>query len=341
MRHDAVKKTTARTKCPRRCAVLRLVVAVLLIAGWGWPAGGPLYAQDYPTRTIRILTNSSAGGTYDIFARALASELNARWGQPVIVEPRPGGNFMIAGRACADAEPDGYTLCVLSGETLVYSEFLYKDVPYDPRKDFAPVTNLFFNTQALVANAGLDIRTIKDLIALAKTKPLAFSAPAVGQRLFIERLIKENGMNMVSIPFRGGGDAIAALLNGSTPVLFSGGLNFPPLVREGKIVSLAVDSPTRSPLFPDVPTLAEQGYFEKLNRNYVGLVVPAATPPALIERLHDGVVAVVKDPEFRQKQMIDRALEPITGTPAEFAGFLDQDRVSFERIIRNANIERE
>src|SRR5436190_1804203 len=226
-------KTTAMTMSPRAfaraCAALCIaarLIAVVMATGSAWAASDVL-TQNYPTRAIKIMTNSSAGGTYDIVARALASELHKRWGQPVIVEPRPGGNFMIAGRACAESTPDGYTLCALSGETLVYSEFLYKNVPYDPRRDFAPVTNLFFNTQVLVAAALLNVKTLDDLVLLGKTKPLAFSAPAVAQRLFLERLINEKGMNMVSVPFRGGGEAITALLNGSTPVLFSGGVNFP------------------------------------------------------------------------------------------------------------------
>jgi tripartite-type tricarboxylate transporter receptor subunit TctC len=317
-----------------------MLLAVVLASAYAWTAGDVL-AENYPTRTIKILTNSSAGGTYDIFARALASELHKRWGQPVIVEPRPGGNFMIAGRACAESTSDGHTLCVLSGETLVYSELLYKNVPYDPRKDFVPVTNLFFNTQALVAAAILNINTLDELVLLAKKTPLAFSAPAVAQRLFLERLIRDKGMNMVSVPFRGGGEAITALLNGSTPVLFSGGVNFPPLIREGKIIGLAVDSPKRSPLFPQVPTLAELGYPEKLNRNYVGLVLPAATPQAVVDRVYRQIIAVMNDPIFRLQQLIDRALEPIADTPDEFSQFLDEDRSSFDQVVRDAKIERQ
>jgi len=331
--------------CNRVRNALRVVAVYMLLvtvvgAGAGWMTAITA-ADEYPTHTVRILTNSGAGGTYDIFARALAAELQKRWGQTVIVEPRPGGSFMIAGRACAESAPDGHTLCVLSGETLVYSEFLYKYAPYDSRKDFAPVTNLFFNTQVLVAAELLKVKTLDDLIHLAQQKPLAFSAPAVGQRLFLERLIQQKAMNMVSVPFRGGGEAITALLNGSTPVLFSGGLNFPPLIREGKIVALMVDSPKRSPLFPNVPTLLELGYAEKLNRNYVGLVVPSATPPTIVRQLHVDIVAVMNDPIFRQQTLIDRALEPATDSPAEFANFLDEDRTSFDHLAREANIERQ
>lgn len=332
-------------ECSRACKFLRAVAVFILLASVVGASAcwmiATTAAAGYPTHTVRVLTNSSAGGTYDIFARALAAELQKRWGQAVIVEPRPGGSFMIAGRACAESAPDGHTLCVLSGETLVYSEFLYKYVPYDPRKDFAPVTNLFFNTQALVAAEVLKVNTLDDLIHLAQQKPLAFSAPAVGQRLFLERLIQQKGMNMVSVPFRGGGEAITALLNGSTPVLFSGGLNFPPLIREGKIVALLVDSPKRSPLFPNVPTLLELGYTEKLNRNYVGLVVSSATPSTIVSQLHEDIVAVMNDPIFRQQTLLDRALEPATNTPAEFANFLDEDRTSFDRLARGADIERQ
>jgi len=317
-----------------------LLIVMLVAAGLpGCPRNAA--AQVFPTHTVRIITNSSAGGTYDIFARALASELQRRWGQAVIVEPRPGGNFTIAGRACADSAPDGNTLCVLSGETLVYADALYKNVPYDSRKDFTSVTNLFFNTQTLVASTLLGTKTFDEMITLAKTKPLAFSAPAVAQRLFLERVFQSRGVDVVSVPFRGGGEAVTALLNGSTPILFSGGANFPPLIRDGKIVGLAVDSSNRSPLFPEVPTLGELGYPEKLNRNYAGLVLAAGAEPTLVKRLHDDVIAIMNDPTFRQQQLIDRALEPIADTPTQFARFLSQDRASFEKIVTQANIQRQ
>ncbi len=120
-------------------------------------------AQDYPSRPIRAIINVSAGGTADVFLRTLGEGLHRRLGQPLIIDPRPGGGFIVAGRACAEAPPDGYTICVLSGETLVYNEFLFKKLPYDPRKDFAPITNFFFNTQALVVNATLGVRTLDQL----------------------------------------------------------------------------------------------------------------------------------------------------------------------------------
>ena len=211
-------------------------------------------AQSFPTRTVKIIENVAPGGTFDIFIRALAIELHKRLGQPFIVEPRPGGNFMIAGRACAESPPDGYTLCAVSGETLVYADFLYKSVGYDAKRDLAPVTNLFFNTQVLVAHQSLGIKSLAELPSAAKNKPLAFVAPAVAQRIFLQRFNKQHGIDIVNVPFRGGGEALTGLLSGTTQIAFFGGANFAPLISEGKLIGLAVDGPKRSPLFPHVPT---------------------------------------------------------------------------------------
>lgn len=296
-------------------------------------------AQNYPTRTVKLIENVSAGGTFDIFLRALATELQKRMGQPFIIEPRPGGNYMLAGRACAEAPPDGYTLCALSGETLVYADFLYRTVGYDAKRDLAPVTNLFFNTQVLVAHASLGIQSLKELPAAAKAKPLAFVAPAVAQRLFIQRFNKEHGIDIVNVPFRGGGEALTGILNGSTQIAFFGGANFAQLISEGKLVGLAVDAQKRSVLFPQVPTLNELGYTERLNRNYFGIAAPGATPKPLIAQINRAIVEILQTPEFRQKHLIDRALEPIGDSPEEFARFLEADRAEFRKVATEAKIE--
>jgi tripartite-type tricarboxylate transporter receptor subunit TctC len=295
-------------------------------------------AQSYPARTVKIIENVGPGGTFDVFLRALSNELQKRLGQPFIIEPRPGGNFMIAGRACAESPPDGYTLCALSGETLVYADFLYKNVGYDARRDLAPVTNLFFNTQVLVAHASLGIKSLKELPAVAKARPLAFVTPAVAQRLFLERFNAQNGIDIVNVPFRGGGEALTGILNGTTQIAFFGGANFAPLIAEGKLVGLAVDGQARSPLFPQVPTLQELGYTERLNRNYFGIVVPAATPNPLVQQINRAIVEIMASPEFRQRHLIDRALEPIGDTPEEFARFLEADRDDFRRVTEQAKI---
>jgi tripartite-type tricarboxylate transporter receptor subunit TctC len=312
--------------------VISAALAVLLT--------GSSAAQDYPTRTIRVITNVSAGGTYDIFIRALASELHKRGGKPVIVEPRPGGNFLIGGRACAEAPADGYSICALSQESL-YADLLNHTVPYDPRRDFVPITNLFFNTQALVVNSALGVKTLEQLAVLAKARPktLAYLAPALPQRLFIERFNRDYGTDLVNVPFRGGGEAVNSILSGTTSVAFFGAANFLPYVQEGRLVALAVDGERRSPLYPNVPSLAELGFREKLPRNYLGLVAPAATPQSIVEWLHQGIVEIINDPAFRQPHLVERGLEPIADSPSHFAAALKADRAEYDRFLREAGFQ--
>jgi tripartite-type tricarboxylate transporter receptor subunit TctC len=180
---------------------------------------------------------------------------------------------------------------------------------------------------------------MQELPAAAKAKPLAFVAPAVAQRLFLQRFNKQNDIDIVNVPFRGGGEALTGILNGTTPIAFFGGANFAPLIAEGKLVGLAVDGPKRSPLFPQVPTLTELGFTERLNRNYFGLVAPGATPKPLVAQINRAIVEILQTPEFRQKYLIDRALEPIGDSPEEFARFLEADREEFRKVTTEAKIE--
>jgi tripartite-type tricarboxylate transporter receptor subunit TctC len=298
-------------------------------------------AQDYPTRPIRVITGVGAGGTGDIFIRALGQELHQRLGQPLIVEPRPGGNFTIAGRVCAEAAPDGYTVCMLTGSTLSYNRFLFAQLPYDPDTDFVPITNLFFNTQAMVVSSGLNVKTLDELAALARAKPktLSYVAPSIPHQLFMEHFNRERGTDLVRVPFRGGGEATAGILSGTTPVAFFGLANFVPHLREGTMVGLAVDGTERSPLFRNIPTLAEIGYRGNLTRVYFGLLAPAGTPKHVIERLRKEIAAVMSDPDFRDKQLISRALEPIADTPEEFARFLQRDRDVSGLLVKEAGLK--
>ena len=179
--------------------------AIAVIAAW-LAFCAPAPAQNFPTRVVRIIIPLGPGGGGDVFTRALASELQKTWGQSVVVENRPGGALIIGTRACAEAVADGHTICVLSSEPIVYSQFLYKKLPYDPEKDFAPIANLFFNTLALVANKSLDVKTMPELIALAKARPgtlnyATFSFPLVH---FMEKLKKETGADFVRVPYRSG-----------------------------------------------------------------------------------------------------------------------------------------
>jgi tripartite-type tricarboxylate transporter receptor subunit TctC len=315
-------------------AALSLVIAWLIAGG-----GSAGYAQNFPLRPVKILTDVGTGGTYDIFARALAEELRKRWGEGVIVEPHPGGNAIIGNRACAEAPPDGHTLCVVSNQGLVANEFLYKKLPYS-RDSFSPITNLFFNTQVIVVSGSLGVRSLEELVTLAKAKPgtLNYVVPGVFQRVFFDRFNKKYGTDLVAIPFKGGGDVLTGILSGVTPIAFIGGANFAPYVREGKMVALAVDSVERSPLFPDAPTLAELGY-PSLPRTFLALVVPAGTPGPIIAKVHSDVTGIMNEPHFRKRHVTDRGLAPVVDTPAQFAEFLQRDRTTTGALMKEAGIE--
>ena len=313
---------------------------LLLVLGLASLAG-PAPAQDYPTRPVRAIVAVGAGGTGDVVTRVLGEELYRRWGQPVVVENRPGGASNIGARACADAPPDGYTLCIMPGEPLAYNQFLYKKLTFDPAKDFEPIINLFFNTQALVVNSALNVRTVDELVALSKAKAgtLSYTAPSLPLSLYLERLKRERGADWVGIPFRGGGDTTNAVLSGSTPIAFLGMQNFISHLQAGTMTGLAVDGAQRSPLFPDIPTLAELGYRGNLTRVYFGLLAPAGTPKAIISKIREDVARIGNEPGFRKKQFIDRALEPILDTPEEFARFLIEDRITSGRVVTEAGLQ--
>ena len=299
------------------------------------------FADSYPTRPIRVVTVSGAGGTSDIFLRALGVEFQKRTGQPLIIEPRTGGNFTLGARTCAQAPKDGYTICVLNNEALSYNQFLFKKIPYDPEADFTPITNLIFLTTALVTNSALGVKTLDELAAKAKANPktLAFVAPSMHQRLFFNRFNHQHGSDIVDVPFRGGADAVSNILSGATPVGFFGLASFLPYLRDGKLTALAVDSDQRNPLVPTVPTMTELGYRENLSRAYYGMVAPAGIPESIVNKLQTEIAAIMADASFRSKFMVDRALEPAADTPQAFAECLRKDRITSARNVKAAGLE--
>ena len=199
-----------------------ILISALTAAAFALPNAA--WAQDYPTRTVKALTTTSAGGISDIFMRALGDELHKRWGQPIIVENRPGGMQNLGARACTEAPPDGYTICILNAEPVAYNQFLLKSMPFDPDKGLQPITNLYHLIQTLVVNASLKVKTIDELIALSKAKAgtLNYVTASVPLALYMETLVKEKGADWVRVPFKGGGEAVNAVLGGSTPIALIG-----------------------------------------------------------------------------------------------------------------------
>jgi tripartite-type tricarboxylate transporter receptor subunit TctC len=313
--------------------IAALVLAILL------PVTAP-NAQDYPVKPVRAITALSAGGTSDVFMRVLGDQFQKRTGQPIVVENRPGGALNIGGQACADAPPDGYTICLLPVETLAYNQFLFKKLAYDANA-FEPITNVFFVTAVLVVNSSLNVRSLDDLAALSKAKPatMSYMSPAVPLTFFMETWRRQNGADIVKVPYKGGADAANAILAGSTPVSFSGLANFVSHIRAGTMTALAVDTEARSPLLPDVPTLREIGYNGPLTQAYFGLVAPAGTPKRIITKLREIIVAIASDSAFAEKNMISLGLLSILDTPEAFSTYLKANRETAARIVKDSGLE--
>jgi len=230
---------------------MKTFIAFLAISAVAFAACTCAGAQTYPNKPIRIITANSAGGTSDIFVRALGEELQKRLHQAIVIENRSGGGMNIAGRACAEAANDGYTICLLPNETLTLNQFTYKSIPYNPEKDFDPITNAFINTQVMVVSSALNVGSLDELATLSKAKPgaLSYSALAIPMQITVENWKKKTGADLVYVPVRGGGDMVTGLLTGTTPVAIVGLPNFIPYIRNGTVKALAVDSDARSPAF--------------------------------------------------------------------------------------------
>jgi tripartite-type tricarboxylate transporter receptor subunit TctC len=300
----------------------------------------PAVAQTYPTRPIRVIVTTSPGGLSDVFVRALSEPLHKRLGQPVVVENRSGG-FMIPGaRACAEAPPDGYTLCVMPGEPLTYNQFTQKSLPYDPEKSFDPITNFFFITQALGVSSKLGVKSVDELAAYSKAKAgtLSYSAPSSSLVYFMENWKKKTGADLVRVPFKGGGDTVTNMLSGVTPVGFLGLGNFLSYIRAGHVTPLLVDADKRVGFIPNVPTLGEMGFARDHTRAFFGLLAPAGTPKDITERVRKEIVAIARQPEFTQRHLIDRGLEPVLNTPEEYRDYLKADRVRSAHIVKESGL---
>ena len=296
-------------------------------------------ADDYPNRPIRVFTTSSAGGISDIFMRVLNDALQSRLGQPLIIENKPGGAGNIAARACQDATPDGYTICIINADTMIYNQFMFKSIPFDPEK-LTPIVNLFHLIQVLVVNSELGTKTVDELVAVSKTKPgtLNFLTASIPCVVYMDSLKREKGADWIRVPFRGGGEAVTAILGGTTPIGLIGLGNVTAQIKAGKMNALALVNNIRTPLLPDVPTLADIGYKGAPSETWYGLFAPAGTPKAIIDRLNGEIVKVVSDPGFREKYIISRGLVPATDTPEEFARDIKTGRAGAEQVVKESGL---
>jgi tripartite-type tricarboxylate transporter receptor subunit TctC len=315
---------------------LRSIATVLLLLVATLSAS----AQDWPTRPIRALTTASPGGISDVFMRALGEKLRERLGHPIVVENRPGGMQNVGARACQDSAPDGYTICIINADPIIYNQFLIKDLPFDPEHGLQPITKLFDLIHVMVVNADLKVKTVDELIARSKERSgtLSYQTPGAPMVLYMETLKKERGADWVRVPFKGGGEAVNAILSGFTPIGLIGEGNVIGQIRAGTMTPLVMLNNIHSPNFPKTPTLKETGYDGPPSRGWYGLFAPAGTPRPIVDRLAKEVAAIVADPDFAQKQLKDRSLVGGTNTPDVFAAEIAEDRKVAEQVVKAAGM---
>ena len=311
-------------------------LAVLSLA-----AAASASAQTFPAKPIRWLVPYAAGGGSDFLARTVAQTLSTQVGQPVLVDNKPGGNTALAAAETARAPADGYTVLSADNGTLVFNPALYKSLSYSPTKDLAPVTLMGKFPMILVAGANSGIATAKDFIARAKAKPgdLSYASAGAGSphHLAMELLKVEAGLFMVHVPYRGAAPALADVAGGQLPAMMvdlAAGAGF---IKGGKVRALAVANPTRLPQLPDVPTFAELGYKNVEAAALVGVVVPSATPPEVVNTLNRQLVAAINEPSVRTR-MTDFGVEPVGSTPAQYAALLKSETTRWHKLIRDLKI---
>ena len=300
------------------------ILALLVLAA----SALPVAAQDYPVRPIRAIASQGPGGLSDIFMRALGDEIGPQLRGSVVVEDRMGGAGTIGARACGEAPPDGYTICILPTEPIVINPIIQPVSGFDPKKSLTPITRAFYLTQVFAVNASLGAKSFAELAAVAKAKPktLSYMAPSISKVAFMEEFNRKNGTDFVRLPFKGGGDAVNSMLTGTTPIAIFGIGNLIQFIRNGTIIGLAVDGDQRSPLAPDIPTFREIGYKEHLMATFFGIYAPTGTPKPIIDKLNHAIVKVASSPEFQHKHMISRGLTPVLSSPEQFARELEDDR---------------
>jgi tripartite-type tricarboxylate transporter receptor subunit TctC len=318
----------------------RVIVAALLTTG--------LFSQQaalaqYPTKPVHIVVPYPAGGAVDAFARVLTQQLSEMWGQQVVVDNRPGASTMIGAEQVAKSPPDGYTLLLTAELTLVIVPHLYEKIPYDPLRDFAPVVALVSATQALVANPSLPVKTVKDLVALAKAKPgqLTFGSFGNGStgHLNMEVLQAMTGARFNHIPYNGAGPAMNDVIGGHIDFMLAALSIVKGNVQAGKLRMIGVGSNHRSSEFPDVPTISESGAPGFEAKSWFGLVAPAGTPPDVIKKINQDVTKVISDRAFAEKFLAAQGLEPITGTPEQFAALVRAETVRWGKVVKDADIK--
>jgi tripartite-type tricarboxylate transporter receptor subunit TctC len=305
-------------------------------------AGAAAAAQEYPQRPVRMVIGLPAGGSTDVMGRIVSAKLSERLGKQVVVDNRPGANGIIAITLVVNSQPDGYTLIMAAGSWGTLSS-LYK-LPFDLQKDLAPISFVGTSPYVLVVQSTLPVKSVADLIAYGKANPgkltFAGSTPGSLQRLAGELLKRTGGFDMLYVPYKGTGAVMPDLLGGRLDVAFDNVLILTPYIKKGQLRALGVTSTKRSVVFPELPTLAETGVPGFHAVGWFGVFATAKTPQAIVNRLNSEIVALMKEPEIRDR-LLAQGAEPQPGPPEDLRKYLAGEIAKWGKVIREAGIKAE
>jgi tripartite-type tricarboxylate transporter receptor subunit TctC len=299
-------------------------------------------ADDYPSHPIRLVVPYAAGGGADSVARIVAKRVAETIGQPIVIENRGGGGSIIGTELVKNASPDGYTLLLGQSGPISINPAVYKDLPYDPEKDFAPITMTTSYPYMMVVSPALGVKTVQEFVALARSKPgqLNYGTTGVGaaNHLVTELFDSKAGIKMTHIPYRGTALAVTDLIAGHVQLVFADPISALPQINAGTLLALAVTSKDRSPVAPNVPTISESGYAGFDAIAWHGILAPSNTPPAIVNRLNAEIVKALRDPEtatLLEKQ----AMQTVGNSPQAFAGFIKRDIAVWKQVADQAKVE--
>lgn len=305
------------------------------------PQGAQAQAQSYPNRPIHFVAPIPAGGSTDVLTREIARRLQERWGQPTVVENKPGGAGSIGSAAVARAPADGYTLLLVNSGHAVNGH-VYANLPFDPIKDFVPVVHMTSLAMGLFVHPSVPAKNLAEFMTLARAKSGSFSFATSGNggagHLGGESFKSATGIDMVHVPYRGSAPAIADVVAGQVPVSFADLPLAAPHVKSGALRPLALASARRSPALPEVPTMAEAGIPNQEFSVWIGFLAPAGTPKDIVDKLNREIVAILREPAMTAR-LIERGFEVVASTPEEFGKLIKADYDRFGVIVRNAKIK--
>jgi tripartite-type tricarboxylate transporter receptor subunit TctC len=319
-----------------------LVVLFPMIVGAAWAETQPAdVAASFPNRTIKIVVPFPAGGPTDINARIIAQKMSADWKQPVVIENRPGANTALGAQAVARADPDGYTLLAAMDTTLVMNPATSTHLGYDPFKNFTTVTLTASNTSLLTVRAADGPKTVLELIAGAKASPgkLNFGAGVITTRLAGYLFAQMAGIQVQLVPYKGSADTVQGLLSGSVDFIVDGIAASLPLIKAGHLRALAKLNGRPQPALPEIEPLAVAANLPQLEdiSTWIGLVAPAGTPPAIVDKIYREVVAIYRNPDVLQR-LEQAGITPVTSTPAEFDAFFRKEAVRWTKVFKDSGI---